>query len=83
MQNTPNIREHMAVMSSDGEHVGTVDHMDGDSIKLAKNDPQAEGRHHWVPQDWVSSVEDHVMLDKSASEVRSQWSDSAPMAGDE
>ncbi len=32
----------------------------------------------WVPQSWVESVDDHVMLNKSASEVRSQWHDSAP-----
>ena len=82
MVNPEDIGEQMEVMSSDGEQIGTVDRVDGDTLKLAKNDPQAGGLHHWVPQSWVESVEDHVMLNKSASEVRSQWHDSAPASID-
>ena len=29
-----NIREHMEVVGADGVHVGRVDHMDGDRVKL-------------------------------------------------
>jgi len=36
------IREHMEVIGADGVHVGTVDHVDGDRIKLAKNDSSAQ-----------------------------------------
>lgn len=69
-------------MSSDGEQIGTVDRVDGDTLKLAKNDPQSGGQHRWVPQSWVESVDDHVMLNKSAAEVRRQWLDSAPARND-
>ncbi len=72
------IREKMTVVGSDGEQIGTVDRVEGDSIKLAKNDPQASGQHHWVPQNWVSSVANEVRLNKPAREVRSQWSDKSP-----
>ena len=40
---TSRIREHMKVVGSDRQPVGTVDHIEGDRIKLAKNDPQAGG----------------------------------------
>ena len=65
------IREHMEVVGSDGGHVGTVDHMDGERIKLTKNDPSAAGEHHFVSPDHVASVDDKVRLSKSAAEARS------------
>ena len=27
--------------------------VEGHTIQLAKNDPQANGSHHWIPMDWV------------------------------
>ena len=37
------IKEHMEVLGSDGQHVGTVDHLEGQNkIKLTKNDPSAQ-----------------------------------------
>ena len=36
------IREHMEVIGADGVHVGTVDHVDGDRIKLTKADSSAQ-----------------------------------------
>ena len=36
------IREHMEVIGADGVHVGTVDHVDGDRIKLTKGDSGAQ-----------------------------------------
>jgi hypothetical protein len=69
-----NIREHMKVVGSDRQPVGTVDHVEGERIKLAKNDPQSGGRHHYIPGDWVDSVEgDEVCLRQSAQEACSNW----------
>ena len=70
-----NISEHMEVLSSDGKHVGTVDHMEGeDKIKLTGSDIEAQdGHHHFIPIDWVSDVGDTVRLDKTQDEVFSQW----------
>ena len=43
------IKEHMEVLGSDGQHVGTVDHMDGsNNIKLTKGDAK-DGKHHLIP----------------------------------
>lgn len=57
-----NIREHMEVIGQDGRHVGTVDAVEGDRIKLTKNDPEAGGKHHYIMIDIVSHVDEHVHL---------------------
>ena len=51
------VKEHMEVVCSMGGHVGTVDHMDGNRIKLAKNDASAGGQHHYLPLSAVAGVE--------------------------
>ena len=60
------IREHMEVIGADGVHVGTVDHLDGDRIKLTKADSgqgSHEGHHHYVSLGLVAEVEgDKVRL---------------------
>jgi hypothetical protein len=74
--NTENIRQHMKVVGSDRQPVGTVDDVDGDRIKLAKNDPEANGMHHYIPTDWIDTVDnEQVCLRQDADEVRRQWMD--------
>lgn len=73
MANASEIREHMEVIGSDGQHVGTVDRIEGDRIKLTKSDPQAQGQHHYLPLNAVSSVEqDAVRLNISGQQARQQ-----------
>lgn len=69
------IREHMEVKSSEGEHIGTVDRVEGtEKIKLAKSDPAShDGHHHFIPLDWVDHVDNHVHLKKSSSEIQNHW----------
>lgn len=67
------IKDHMTVIGADGVHVGTVDHVDGERIKLTKTDsPQAEdgegARHHYLPAGLVAAVEgDTVRLSATAA----------------
>lgn len=75
MANVANITEHMEVVSSDGKHVGTVDHMEGEGMIKLTRDESADGHHHFIPVDWVSDVGDMVRLGKTSSEVFSQWED--------
>jgi hypothetical protein len=49
------IREHMEVIGADGVHVGTVDHVAGDRVKLTQQD--ANGRHHYVSIGLVADIE--------------------------
>lgn len=68
------IREHMEVVGSDGKHVGTVDHLDGEGrIKLTRNDPAANNEHHFLQTADVDSVDDVVRLRISASQAQSSW----------
>ena len=68
------IKDHMEVVGSCGKHVGTVDHLDeNDTIKLTKNDPDADGVHHYIPQSWVESVDDVVHLNKDCTTAKSEW----------
>ena len=64
------IREHMEVIGADGVHVGTVDKVDGDRIKLTKADSgegSHEGHHHYIPLGLVAEVEgDKVRLSANA-----------------
>jgi hypothetical protein len=66
------IREQIEVNGADGEHVGTVDHVDCDRIKLTKADSGAQleqgegshaGHHHYISLGLVAGVEgDQVRL---------------------
>ena len=72
------IKEHMEVIGADGVHVGTVDQVDGDRIKLTKKDsaPEIEGaeggthagHHHYISLGLVAEVEgDQVRLSATAA----------------
>ena len=70
------IREHMEVVGSDDEHVGTVDKIAGDRIILTRSDPQSGGAHHSLSCSDVDRVEgDKVILDCSANDARDRWRD--------
>lgn len=52
------IKEHMDVADSTGRHVGTVDSLDDNRIKLTRSD-SSDGSHHYVDIDSVETVEDN------------------------
>ena len=75
------IKEHMAVVGSDGGHVGTVDRVEEDRIKLTKeDDPGGRGlHHHYLPVSAIAAVEDgQVRLSMDAHRAR----EFATMTGD-
>lgn len=54
------IKEHMEVIGADGVHVGTVDKVEGDRIKLTKADSgqgSHRGHHHYLSVGLVADVE--------------------------
>lgn len=69
------VTEHMEVVGSDGQHVGTVDKVRGDRIVLTKSDPDAGGHHHSIPSRWIDSVDDKVTIRKTADEAQAAWRD--------
>ena len=60
------VKEHMEVIGADGVHVGTVDSIVGDRIKLVKADSgqgSHEGHHHYISRGLVAEIEgDKVRL---------------------
>jgi hypothetical protein len=64
------IREGMEVIGADGVHVGTIDRIEGDRIKLTKKDSgqgSHEGHHHFLAKGLVAQVEgDKVRLSANA-----------------
>ena len=65
MSGFENIREHMEVIGADGVHLGTVDYVEGDRIKLIRADSGVghEQHHHYIPRGLVAEVEgDKVRL---------------------
>ena len=67
------IKEHMEVVGSDGEHVGIVDHLDGERIKLTHHDSNADGKHHFLPLSAIAKVDEFVTLSMSAQDALAQW----------
>lgn len=68
------IREHMEVVGSDGEHVGRVDHVMGTEIELAKLDLAGGLKHHLIPLSWVDYVDDDkVRLSVTKDEAKAGW----------
>ena len=71
MSGFEDIKEHMEVIGADGVHVGTVDHIDGDRIKLTKKDSgegSHQGHHHFISRGLVADIEgDQVRLSANAN----------------
>ena len=64
------VKEGMEVIGADGVHLGTVDRIDGDRIKLTKKDSAAQGQHHYVAGSSVASVDGNkVRLSKKGNEA--------------
>ena len=60
------IKEHMEVVDTRGQHVGTVDEVDGDNIKLTKSD-SADQMHHFLAIDMVDRIaENRIWLKEDA-----------------
>lgn len=78
-----NIVEKAEVLSADGEHIGTVDKVEGNQIKLTRKD-SPDGRHHYIPLNWVDSASTNaVHLSRNAYVVRGQMGIGSTMQTEE
>jgi len=70
MTSRDQIKENMKVIGADGVPVGTVDRVEGDSIKLIRADSgqgSHKGHHHFLPLGLVAGIEgDTVRLSANA-----------------
>jgi len=72
------IKEGQQVIGADGGHIGTIDGLSGQLLKLKKNDPESGGAHHYLDLGLVVSVEgDTIKLIVPAAEAKERWSEAA------
>jgi hypothetical protein len=64
MADLSQVRQHMEVIGADGVHVGTVDSVEGNRIKLIKADSGSHsGHHHYISAGLIAGIEgDKVRL---------------------
>ena len=68
-----NIREHMKVMGSDRKQVGTVDHVEGNRLKLAKSD-SPDGKPHYIELSSCDRIDgENVVLNQTCEQARKAW----------
>ena len=69
MTDLSNIKEHMEVIGADGVHLGTVDKVEGDRIKLTKADSGSHSdHHHYLSGGLVAEIEgNRVRLSANAA----------------
>lgn len=74
---TAQIREHMAVIGSDGTHIGKVERVEGERIRLARAEWPGDGApgasHHFLDVGQVQAIEgDSVRLSITAEQAELQ-----------
>jgi hypothetical protein len=75
------VREHMDVVDAQGQTVGKVDSIDGDRIKLTKND-SPDGQHHYISASDIAGIEGGQirLSDTGATDYAEQGGDNASFA---
>jgi hypothetical protein len=79
-RSTSDIQPKMDVIASCGKNIGKVDHLEGATIKLTKND-SPDGLHHYIPTGWVARVDQHVHLSMNSEETMKGWTTQPTVAG--
>jgi hypothetical protein len=80
MSGFENIRERMDVIGADGVHIGTVDRVEDNRIKLIRADSGVDhaDHHHYIPKGLVAEVEgDQVRLTARADVVADLFEEEA------
>jgi len=64
MADLSKVKEHMEIIGADGVHIGTVDRVEGNRIKMTKPDSGSHSdHHHYISGGLVAEVEgDRVRL---------------------
>jgi hypothetical protein len=63
------IKPHMAVVCSEHKQFATVDHVEQSSVAVA----DAGGTSHFIPFQWIASVDDKVHIDRPGTRAMREW----------
>lgn len=70
------IKDGQKVVGSDGAHVGTVDGLSGQLLKLKKNDSASGGAHHYLDIGLIVELDgETIKLIVPAAEAMERWSE--------
>ena len=62
MADISQVREHMEIIGADGARVGTVDKVEGNRIKLTKQDSGSHsGHHHYISEGLIAGIEGNTV----------------------
>ena len=73
------IKEHMEIVDSKGQHVGTVDETQDDAIKLTKSD-SSDDMHHFIKLDSVDKIDDNRIYLKEGTRLPEGLGNKATMS---
>ncbi len=62
------IKEHMEITDCNGQHVGTVDEVKYERIKLTRSDSE-DNMHHFLPLDAVDKIADNRIYLKEGTRI--------------
>ena len=74
------LKEHMEVVNAAGQHVGTVDEVADDKIKLTRTD-SADDMHHYLLVEDVEKIDDNRAWLKQGTAIPSGLGNVASMRG--
>lgn len=77
MADLSQIKRYAEVIGADGVHVGTVDHVSGDSLKLTRKD-SSDGRHHFIDSSLIDDIEDGKVRLSANADVAITFEESDP-----
>lgn len=84
MADLSNIAEHMDVIGADGVHIGTVDKVEGNRIKLTRADSGShDDHHHYISGGLVAAVEGNqvrLSANGSAAVLLEEEGDGQPLS---
>ncbi len=82
MADLSQIEPYAEVIGADGVHVGTVDHVAGDRLKLTRKD-SVDGRHHFIDGGLIAGIEDGRVRLSANADVAVTLEDTDPEAAAE
>ena len=62
------IKEHMEIADCNGQHVGTVDEVEDERIKLTRTD-SSDNAHHFIALDQVEKIDDNRIYLKQGTPI--------------